>query len=113
MHKSVKSHRPINLEIALGLATVGLPILPAGVFWNQNAARWRKQPLVNQWQKVATCDPLQIRKWWRAHPAAVPGIELGQAGLLVIDADRDLDLIHEQPELRVRTPAAIAHDAGL
>jgi hypothetical protein len=88
MHKSVKSRRAINLEIAVELATVGLPILPAGVFWNQNSARWRKQPLVNQWQKVATCDPLQIREWWRAHPAAVPGIELGRAGLLVIDADR-------------------------
>jgi len=88
MNKSVSSRRAINLEIALGLATVGLPILPAGVFWNQNSARWRKQPLVNQWQQVATCDPLQIREWWQAHPAAVPGIELGRAGLLVIDADR-------------------------
>jgi hypothetical protein len=88
MRKSVSSRRTINLEIALGLATVGLPILPAGVFWNQNAARWRKQPLVNRWQRVATCDPLQIREWWRDHPAAVPGIELGRAGLLVIDADR-------------------------
>jgi hypothetical protein len=88
MHKSVSSHRTINLDIAIGLAAVGLPILPAGVFWNQNAARWRKQPLVNRWQQVATCDPLQIREWWRDHPAAVPGIELGRAGLLVIDADR-------------------------
>jgi hypothetical protein len=88
MNKSVSSRRAINLEIALGLATVGLPILPAGVFWNQNSARWRKQPLVNQWQQVATCDPLQIREWWRSHPAAVPGIELGRAGLVVIDADR-------------------------
>jgi hypothetical protein len=88
MHESVSSRRTINLEIALGLATVRLPILPAGVFWSQNAARWRKQPLVNRWQQVATCDPLQIREWWRAHPAAVPGIELGRAGLLVIDADR-------------------------
>jgi hypothetical protein len=88
MKKSVSSRRAINLEIALGLATVGLPILPAGVFWNQNSARWRKQPLVNQWQQVATCDSLQIREWWRAYPTAVPGIELGRAGLLVIDADR-------------------------
>jgi hypothetical protein len=88
MKKSVSSRRAINLEIALGLATVGLPILPAGVFWNQNSARWRKQPLVNHWQQVATGDPLQIREWWRTHPAAVPGIELGRAGLVVIDADR-------------------------
>jgi Bifunctional DNA primase/polymerase, N-terminal len=88
MKKSVSSRRAINLEIAIGLATVGLPILPAGVFWNQTSARWRKQPLVNRWQQVATCDPLQIGEWWRAHPAAVPGIELGRAGLLVIDADR-------------------------
>jgi hypothetical protein len=77
-----------NLEIALGLATAGLPILPARVSWDSNSARWRKQPLVNQWQTVATCDLQQIREWWRAHPAAVPGIELGRAGLLVIDADR-------------------------
>jgi Bifunctional DNA primase/polymerase, N-terminal len=88
MKNSVSSRRAINLEIALGLASVGLPILPAGVFWNQNSGRWRKQPLVNQWQRVATCDPLQIREWWRTHPAAVPGIELGRAGLVVIDADR-------------------------
>jgi hypothetical protein len=88
MYKSVKSRRAMNLEIALSLATVGLPILPAGVFWNPGSARWRKQPLVNQWQQVSTCDPLQIREWWRTHPAAVPGIELGRSGLLVIDADR-------------------------
>lgn len=78
----------INLEIALALATVGLPILPARVSWDKVAGRWRKQPLVSQWQTIATSDPQQLRKWWRAHPAAVPGIELGQAGLLVIDADR-------------------------
>lgn len=76
-----------NLEIALGLATVGLPILPARVSWHSRS-RWRKQPLISQWQTVATCDLQQIREWWRVHPAAVPGIELGRAGLLVIDADR-------------------------
>src|SRR5207244_1852889 len=33
-------------------------------------------------------DEHQIAEWWEAYPNAVPGIALGAAGLLVIDADR-------------------------
>ena len=83
------SNHATNLKVALDLARAGLPIFPARVYQKSGSDKWQKKPLVDQWQKVATTDPEQIRKWWRGHPYAVPGIELGQlCGLVVIDADR-------------------------
>jgi hypothetical protein len=83
-----RRHASENLSAALKLAAAGLPIFPARVYPEPGSGRWNKRPLVERWQDVATTDPEQIRKWWRAHPSAVPGSELRRAGLVVVDADR-------------------------
>jgi hypothetical protein len=44
--------------------------------------------LIAGWQEKATTEEEQIRKWWDTHPAAVPAIVVGRAGLVVIDCDR-------------------------
>jgi len=85
---NVQPPRMGNLSAALCLALSGLSIFPARVSRNSGPNRWNKCPLVARWQQKATTDPQQIQKWWRHHPTAVPGIELGRAGLVVIDADR-------------------------
>ena len=77
---------PENLRIALELAGAGIPIFPARVHLDDS--KWKKVPYIKGWQQAATTDPQQIRNWWRQYPDAVPGIELGRAGLVVIDADR-------------------------
>jgi len=68
-----------NLTAALSLATAGLPVFPAGP---------DKRPLLAGWQEKAPTEEEQIRKWWDNHPAAVPAIVVGRAGLIVIDCDR-------------------------
>jgi hypothetical protein len=68
-----------NLAAALNLAAAGLPVFPAGP---------DKRPLLGGWQEKAATEEEQIRKWWDTHPAAVPAIVVGRAGLVVIDCDR-------------------------
>jgi len=68
-----------NLIAALSMAAAGLPVFPAGP---------DKRPLLGGWQEKATTEEEQIRKWWDTHPAAVPAIVVGRAGLVVIDCDR-------------------------
>jgi hypothetical protein len=71
-----------NLNAALSLAAAGLPVFPAGP---------DKRPLLVSWQEKASTEEEQIRKWWHAHPAALPAIVVGRAGLVVIDCDRHSD----------------------
>jgi len=68
-----------NLSAALDLAAAGMPIFPAGP---------DKRPLLVGWQEKATTEPQQMHNWWHAHPAALPAIVVGRAGLVVIDCDR-------------------------
>jgi Bifunctional DNA primase/polymerase, N-terminal len=75
-----------NLDAALALAAAGIFIFPAKVTLKED--RWAKAPCLKNWQAEASTDPQQIQAWWKQHPHAVPGIELGRSGLLVLDADR-------------------------
>src|SRR5262245_53638274 len=75
-----------NLTAALELVHAGIPIFPARITRRFNS--WEKAPLVKRWQEAATTDEIQVRVWWKQFPAAVPGVELGRAGLVVIDPDR-------------------------
>jgi hypothetical protein len=68
-----------NLTAALSLAATGLPVFPAGP---------DKRPLLVGWQEKASIEEEQIRSWWSTHPAALPAIIVGRAGLIVIDCDR-------------------------
>jgi hypothetical protein len=77
-----------NLSAAIELARAGIAVFPAWISLNRLSSRWQKKPLIRGWQKAATTEPEQIRSWWRRFPDAVAGVELGQAGLIVIDADR-------------------------
>jgi hypothetical protein len=77
-----------NLEAALKLAAVGLPIFPAIITWNETAQKNDKRPAISQWQGRATTDRALIESWWTAFPGALPGVELGRAGLVVVDLDR-------------------------
>ena len=68
-----------NLTAALDLAAADVPVFPAGP---------DKRPLLAGWQKKASTEPEQIRKWWLVYPDALPAIPVGRAGLIVIDCDR-------------------------
>ena len=82
------THAAQNLVVALELATVGIPIFPARVRFNQRNGKWSKFPCIKGWQSEATTDADQIREWWGKFPDAIPGIELARANLIVVDADR-------------------------
>ena len=77
-----------NLEAARKLAAAGIPVFPAAVYQQDGSDAWHKKPLISDWQNRATTDQEQIEQWWQQHPAAQPGIELGRAGLVVLDGDR-------------------------
>ncbi|CAN7311394.1 DUF3631 domain-containing protein [Bradyrhizobium sp. LjRoot220] len=77
-----------NLSTAIELASAGVAVFPARISLNTASGKWQKKPIISQWQERATTDHKRIRYWWRLFPDAVAGIELGQAGLVVIDADR-------------------------
>lgn len=72
------------LQAALMYAFVGfrvLPLQPCG-----------KIPKIPNWQKDASRDPEQIKKWWQKYPNANVGIRCGETGtdgkyLTVIDLD--------------------------
>jgi RecA-family ATPase len=76
-----------NLAVALELARVGIPVFPAHVL-RRRSNSWMKKPAVEGWRAHATTEEAQIAAWWRQFPRALPGIELEQAGLVVIDPDR-------------------------
>jgi hypothetical protein len=81
-------HTTNNLTAALELASSSIRIFPALLTWNAAAHKFDKRPALSGWQAAAAADPEQIRTWWKQLPAAVPGIELGRGGLIVIDPDR-------------------------
>jgi Bifunctional DNA primase/polymerase, N-terminal len=93
-------HDPPGLALALELAAVGWHMFPL------SAAS--KRPLANcpactshdpdgcpcltagRWchgVRAATTDPRRLTSWWRAEPAAVPGVAAGPSGLVLIDLD--------------------------
>jgi hypothetical protein len=71
--------RNINLVTALELAAIGVAVLPV------RAAD--KHPLIKEWPEQSTCDARIIRQWWTAFKDAAVGIDLGKAGLIVLDGD--------------------------
>src|SRR4029453_18559614 len=76
-----------NLAVALELARVGIPVFPAHVL-RRRSNSWMKKPAIEGWRTLTTTDKAQIKAWWQQFPRALPGIELEQAGLVVIDPDR-------------------------
>jgi Bifunctional DNA primase/polymerase, N-terminal len=77
-----------NFRIALKLAAAGIPIFPALISRNTTTGGLDKVPAISGWRTNASTDTNQIEIWWQQFPNAVPAIELGRAGLVVIDLDR-------------------------
>lgn len=77
-----------NLDATLHLGSAGLFVFPVQVTFNAGTGRWDKKPCITGWQDKATSDESAIRAFWRVYPAALPGLALGRAGLVVLDADR-------------------------
>jgi hypothetical protein len=83
-----ESRRAANLRVAIGLVHAGLPILPARVARNPRSGLWTKKPCIAGWKEFAITDENNVRAHWKKYPDAVPGIVLGLAELVVVDADR-------------------------
>jgi hypothetical protein len=69
-----------HLKVALDHAAAVIPVFPVSVIQGPDG-RWKKRPAIKGWKDAATTDPDQIRNWWSEFPEAVPGIELGRAGV--------------------------------
>jgi Bifunctional DNA primase/polymerase, N-terminal/AAA domain len=76
-----------NFDAAVRHAAAGFRVIPLEVFQNAEG-QWKKRPYIRDWQEKATTDPRTLEQWWSEFPDALPGIELGSAGLVVIDSDR-------------------------
>ena len=75
-----------NLEAALELAAAGIAVFPVAINQDQQD-NLQKKPAC-KWKDEASNSEEQIRDWWQARPSFVPGINLSQAGLFVLDLDR-------------------------
>lgn len=90
----------------LQLAEV-VPVFPCRATTRVNAEGKkfsRKRPHITRWRERATQDPIQLKRWWRKWPDALPTIPTGsKSGLFVIDfdgakVDRDsFDMMAEMP----------------
>lgn len=76
-----------NLQVALDLARAGAFVFPC-----QSSGPNKKTPCRGvYWKSVSTRDETKINALWRQHPDAIPGIDVGKSGFLVIDCDRKLN----------------------
>lgn len=67
-----------NLQAALALAAIGIPVFPVTP---------DKHPLC-KWRTEATTDRARIQSWWRWKPDAMPAFPTGEAsGISVLDID--------------------------
>lgn len=69
---------PRTRDAALALAAAGYRIMPLHIA--------RKEPVFDDWPRVATSDKRRVNAWWTMWPRANVGIVTG-AGLVVIDVD--------------------------
>lgn len=99
------------LDAALDYASRGWPIFPL--------APNSKEPLANTSGVLdATTDPGTIRKWWTDCPEANIGLDVGGAGMMVLDLDPGHDpaaldaSLGKRPHtgLRQRTPRGGTHE---
>jgi hypothetical protein len=75
------------LPIALELVASGLHVFPVRIW--QDGLKLAKQPSV-KWRDDSTTDTSIINSWYGQYIDAAIGIDLGKAGLLVVDLDRHL-----------------------
>ena len=80
----------INRTVAKTLGVAGIAVFPALITWNARSRKLDKKPAITRWRTNASIDPAQLERWWEEFSDAVAGIELGRAGLVVLDLDRHL-----------------------
>src|SRR5690242_15088118 len=72
-------------DAAVDYATRGSPVFPVRFNSDPNA---KKYPHTAHGMNDATCDPDQIKEWWRQWPNAVPAILTGEpSGIVALDID--------------------------
>lgn len=78
MSKKLESKTQRNLQAALSIAQLGIPVFPCGP---------DKKALV-KWKKAPTIDRKTIEKWWEKFPTAIPAFPTGsRSGISVVDLD--------------------------
>src|SRR4051794_30068095 len=68
-----------NKATALELTAAGLAVFPLRAH--------DRHPLV-AWSSESTTDAATVTRWWQLYPQALPGLDLGKCGLVVLDGDR-------------------------
>ena len=71
-----------NDTMALALARANFAVFPVGQ---------DKKPLIRAWRENSTTNEQIIQQWWLDQPGALPAIDCGKSGLVVIDCDRHDD----------------------
>lgn len=67
-----------TIEKALALAEAGLYVFPASP---------ARRPYPKNGHLEASRNPGQIRSWWAQYPDAIPAVNTGMSGLVVVDVD--------------------------
>jgi hypothetical protein len=74
-----------NLRVALALAAQGIAVFPVQ---NAPGTEDHKKPYPRFWWKSkSTTVASTIEAWWRLYPDAMPAVDCGKSGLLVVDLD--------------------------
>ncbi len=88
--------RSALLDAALSYAKRGWPVFPVHTVaggcscGHAGCQSPGKHPRIKRWQREATVDEAQVRKWWKAWPDANIGLATGRrAGFWVLDVDTD------------------------
>ena len=68
-----------NLQVALALAAIGIPVFPCREKAETVNGKLRKEksPATKNGFKDASTDASQIRLWWKCRPYALVGIYFG------------------------------------
>lgn len=62
-----------NLQAALDLAGLGIPVFPFRLVPSDTPGKGPvKRPCITDWQNRATTDKVQLRHWWAKWPDAMP-----------------------------------------